>query len=115
VEGDAQAEASRLGDRRRRDWKGNWKSQWYGVKRFFDWLESKAYKMHIRVLLSRTARTRPAPTCDGARLKPDALLWRVGSCAEANTRSRASAPRPVAGRYAPGVPGTASPPAGTWT
>jgi excinuclease ABC subunit A len=26
---------------------------WYGVKRFFEWLETKAYKMHIRVLLSR--------------------------------------------------------------
>jgi excinuclease ABC subunit A len=23
------------------------------VRRFFDWLETKAYKMHIRVLLSR--------------------------------------------------------------
>ncbi len=29
------------------------RSVWYGVKRFFAWLETKAYKMHIRVLLSR--------------------------------------------------------------
>ncbi len=26
---------------------------WYGVRGFFRWLESKAYKMHVRVLLSR--------------------------------------------------------------
>ena len=26
---------------------------WYGVHRFFKWLESKSYKMHIRVLLSK--------------------------------------------------------------
>src|SRR5690606_3345908 len=38
-----------------RDWKGGpsaWKHQWYGAQRFFDWLESRAYKMHVRVLLS---------------------------------------------------------------
>src|SRR3546814_6703220 len=30
------------------DWKGGanaWKTQWYGAQRFFDWLESRAYKM----------------------------------------------------------------------
>ncbi|MDX1679538.1 MAG: excinuclease ABC subunit A, partial [Akkermansiaceae bacterium] len=26
--------------------------EWYGVKGFFDWLETKAYKMHVRVFLS---------------------------------------------------------------
>ncbi len=35
------------------DWTGKWGNQWYGVQRFFDYLESKAYKMHIRVLLSK--------------------------------------------------------------
>ena len=35
------------------DWKGKWNKQWYGIKRFFEYLESKAYKMHIRVLLSK--------------------------------------------------------------
>ena len=33
------------------DWKGGndaWKHQWYGVQRFFDWLETKAYKMRAR-------------------------------------------------------------------
>ncbi|WP_162825321.1 hypothetical protein, partial [Escherichia coli] len=27
--------------------RGGWNKQWYGVRRFFDYLESKAYKMHI--------------------------------------------------------------------
>src|SRR5690606_38751426 len=29
------------------DWKGGnnaWKTQWYGAQRFFDWLESRAYR-----------------------------------------------------------------------
>ncbi|HUP07732.1 MAG TPA: excinuclease ABC subunit A, partial [Caldimonas sp.] len=61
------------------EWKGNWNKAWYGVKRFFDYLESKAYKMHIRVLLSKYRSYTPCPTCGGARLKHEALLWRIGS------------------------------------
>ena len=59
-----EARAQALGAARHADWKGGndaWKHQWYGVQRFFDWLETKAYKMHVRVLLSSTAATRPAP------------------------------------------------------
>jgi excinuclease ABC subunit A len=70
------------------DWKGGndaWKHQWYGVQRFFDWLETKAYKMHVRVLLSKYRSYTPCPTCNGARLKPDALLWRLGTKEEADT------------------------------
>jgi excinuclease ABC subunit A len=58
-------------------WKGKWKTQWYGLDRFFVWLESRAYKMHIRVLLSRYRSYTTCPACAGTRLKPDALLWRV--------------------------------------
>ena len=61
-------------------WKGGnqaWKTQWYGVQRFFDWLETKSYKMHVRVLLSKYRSYTPCPTCKGARLKPEALLWRI--------------------------------------
>ena len=58
---------------------GAWtKNQWYGVKRFFAWLETRAYKMHIRVLLSRYRSYTECAECRGSRLKPDALLWRVG-------------------------------------
>ena len=60
-------------------WKKSWPGTWYGVRRFFAWLETKAYKMHIRVLLSKYRAYTPCTACDGARLKPDALLWRVGS------------------------------------
>jgi excinuclease ABC subunit A len=61
-------------------WKGGsgaWKTQWYGVQKFFNWLETKSYKMHVRVLLSKYRSYTPCPTCHGARLKPDALLWKI--------------------------------------
>lgn len=58
---------------------GSWKKQWYGIKRFFEYLESKAYKMHIRVLLSKYRSYTPCETCGGARLKLESLLWRLGS------------------------------------
>jgi len=62
------------------DGEGPWnKKVWYGAKRFFDWLETRAYKMHIRVLLSKYRSYTLCESCHGARLKPDALLWRLGS------------------------------------
>ncbi len=61
------------------DWKKTGKTHWYGVKVFFDWLETKAYKMHIRVLLSRYRAYTPCGACEGARLKPETMLWRVGA------------------------------------
>lgn len=67
-------------------WKGKWRTQWYGVKHFFQWLETKAYKMHVRVLLSRYRNYQECPDCHGARLKPQWLLWRVGN-QEAATRA----------------------------
>ena len=63
---------------------GNWNKQWYGIRRFFAYLESKAYKMHIRVLLSKYRSYTPCPTCGGARLKLESLLWRLGSKADAD-------------------------------
>ena len=64
---------------------GGWRrGVWYGVQRFFDWLESKAYKMHVRVLLSKYRAYHACPDCRGARLKPDSLLWRLGSQANAD-------------------------------
>ncbi len=66
------------------NWTGNWNKQWYGVRRFFGYLESKAYKMHIRVLLSKYRSYTPCTVCGGARLKLEALLWRIGSKADAD-------------------------------
>ena len=70
-------------DDTQREWviegEGKWaKNVWYGVKRFFAWLETKAYKMHIRVLLSKYRAYTPCTACDGARLAPESLLWRLG-------------------------------------
>ncbi|MCK0510096.1 excinuclease ABC subunit UvrA [Aromatoleum buckelii] len=66
------------GDPQWKSWDASWPRKWYGVRHFFDWLESKAYKMHIRVLLSRYRSYTECPACHGARLKPEALLWRLG-------------------------------------
>jgi len=66
------------------NWTGNWNKQWYGVRRFFGYLESKAYKMHIRVLLSKYRSYTPCGACGGARLKLESLLWRMGSKADAD-------------------------------
>ena len=52
-----------------------WPRAWYGVKGYFRWLETKSYKMHVRVLLSRYRAYIKCATCDGARLKPEALLY----------------------------------------
>ena len=55
-----------------------WKEgRWYGVRGFFDWLESKAYKMHVRVLLSRYRSYTTCPDCRGGRFQPAALDYRV--------------------------------------
>ncbi len=65
-------------------WAGKWNKQWYGIKRFFEYLESKAYKMHIRVLLSKYRSYTPCHVCGGARLKTEALLWRLGTKLDAD-------------------------------
>ena len=54
--------------------------QWYGVRRFFDWLETKLYKMHVRVFLSKFRSYTRCPDCNGSRLKPDALNWKWNDC-----------------------------------
>ncbi|MCU0782194.1 MAG: excinuclease ABC subunit UvrA, partial [Akkermansiaceae bacterium] len=51
--------------------------KWYGVKGFFDWIETKAYKMHVRVFLSRYRSYTTCPACRGRRLQPEALCFRV--------------------------------------
>jgi excinuclease ABC subunit A len=54
-----------------------WPRAWYGVKGYFRWLESKAYKMHVRVLLARYRAYATCPDCAGKRLQPDALLYKL--------------------------------------
>ncbi|MCY7370779.1 MAG: excinuclease ABC subunit A, partial [Polaromonas sp.] len=61
------------------NWNGKWSQHWFGIKRFFAYLESKAYKMHIRVLLSKYRSYTVCERCGAARLKLESLLWRLGS------------------------------------
>ncbi len=49
-----------------------------GLRGFFRRLEAKAYKMPDRVFLGRWRGYRTCPTCDGKRLRPEALAVRVG-------------------------------------
>jgi hypothetical protein len=51
---------------------------WYGVKGFFDWLQSKKYKVQVRVFLSRYRRYAPCPACAQTRLNKQALSVKVG-------------------------------------
>lgn len=52
--------------------------QWYGVRGFFKWLEARAYKMHVRVFLSRYRAYTTCLECDGGRLKKEAYNFRIG-------------------------------------
>ncbi len=60
-----------------KDAQHEWPRAWYGIKGYFRWLESKAYKMHVRVLLSRYRSYILCPDCHGQRFQPEALLFRV--------------------------------------
>src|SRR5256884_369866 len=55
--------------------------RWYGVRGFFRWLESKTYKMHVRVLLSRYRAYVTCPKCNGSRYQPEALNYRIQGAA----------------------------------
>ena len=48
------------------------------IRRFFDHLETKKYKLHVRVFLSRYRGYALCPDCKGARLRKEALYVRVG-------------------------------------
>ena len=63
--------------------------KFYGIRGWFRWLERKTYKMHVRVFLSRYRSYRTCEACDGTRLKPEALDFRIGgkSIAEVNRMS----------------------------
>ncbi|HEX9163302.1 MAG TPA: excinuclease ABC subunit UvrA [Thermoanaerobaculia bacterium] len=47
----------------------NGRGKWYGIKGFFDWLETKKYKIHVRVKLAKYRSYEPCPHCHGSRLK----------------------------------------------
>ena len=56
-------------------WQGEGKME--GVQQFFEYLEGKRYKLHVRVMLSRYRTPVPCPTCEGSRLRPDARYVKI--------------------------------------
>jgi len=53
------------------------KGKWYGVKGFFDWLETKRYKAHVRIFLSRYRAYLRCPACNGARFTAETLIYKL--------------------------------------
>jgi excinuclease ABC subunit A len=51
---------------------GDRNARWIGVKGFFDYLERKKYKLHVRVFLSRYRGYATCPECKGQRLRAEA-------------------------------------------
>src|SRR5262249_9992186 len=57
---------------------GTWKGGRYpGVRAWFEWLEGRTYKMHVRVLLARYRAYEGCAACHGKRLSPRSLQYRV--------------------------------------
>ena len=54
------------------------KQGWGGVRGFFEWLETKKYKLHVRVFLSKYRGYTLCPDCGGGRLRQEARDVRVG-------------------------------------
>ena len=57
---------------------GDGKGHYPGVRGWFRWLEGRTYRMHVRVFLSRFRSYVLCTACDGTRVKPEALDFRVG-------------------------------------
>jgi excinuclease ABC subunit A len=49
-----------------------------GIRGFFDFLDRKRYKMHVRIFISRYRGYALCPACAGERLRPEARDVRVG-------------------------------------
>ncbi len=60
------------------DGEGTWEGGKYpGVRAWFKWLETRTYKMHVRVLLARYREYLSCETCEGSRLNAQARSYRV--------------------------------------
>ncbi len=53
-------------------------ADFYGINDFFEELEHKRYKLHVRVFLSRYRKAVICKRCNGTRLRPEALAFRIG-------------------------------------
>ena len=57
-------------------WNGN--ENFHGIHSFFNYLESKSYKIQYRVMLSRYRGKTTCPSCNGTRLRKDAQHVKIG-------------------------------------
>ena len=64
-------------EQRRLTLEGDSENNYKGVKGFFQWLERKKYKLHVRVFLSRYRGYATCPDCGGTRLRAEARAVRV--------------------------------------
>ena len=62
-------------DQQRLLWEGA--KSFDGINDFFEYLEGKRYKLHVRVFLSRYRTPFDCPSCHGSRLKPDARFIKL--------------------------------------
>ncbi len=51
---------------------------WRGIKGFFEWLETKKYKLHVRVFLAKYRGYTQCPNCGGQRLRQEARDVKIG-------------------------------------
>lgn len=63
--------------KKHRDMLWNGHPDFFGVLGLFEYLETKKYKMHVRVFLARHKSPSLCPTCNGSRLKPEALQVKI--------------------------------------
>ncbi|MBI4684319.1 MAG: excinuclease ABC subunit UvrA [Nitrospirae bacterium] len=54
-------------------------AEFYGINDFFQELETKRYKLHVRVFLSRYRKAITCPLCRGKRLKNEALSYKISN------------------------------------
>jgi excinuclease ABC subunit A len=57
-------------------WRG-WKEGFWGIEGFFQWMESRRYKAHVRIQLSKYRGYVECPRCGGGRLREEALNVRL--------------------------------------
>ncbi|UCH81456.1 MAG: excinuclease ABC subunit UvrA [Nitrospiraceae bacterium] len=51
--------------------------EFYGLDDFFEEMERKRYKLHVRVFLSRYRKAVKCQSCEGSRLRPEALAFKI--------------------------------------
>ena len=51
--------------------------EFYGLRGWFAWLETRTYRMHVRIFLARYRSYVTCTACQGTRLQPEALLTRI--------------------------------------